>query len=257
MRTLRILSRARVRHTSCVRLPRSRWTAWIEINQTSILAAPGGFPYTIPASGSYVLTSDLTPTPGERRARGGRGQHRDQPERVHDHQCFRSRRARYRQRGVHRPGGATWRRIGDSEPRRSSPGTNSKVIETKLSGNGAGVASGPYDCLIVMNTIVGNSGGDGASAQHCKIENNVITVQPLRRDRRWGERDRPQPDRQQRRRRDLRLWRQHHPAECDQWERLVRNLGWHAGGGTHAFPPPPPEVPRTHQTSSGTRSATR
>src|SRR4029450_8007901 len=34
-----------------------------EINQPSILAA-GGFPYTIPAPGSYVLTGDLTPPPG-------------------------------------------------------------------------------------------------------------------------------------------------------------------------------------------------
>ena len=31
-----------------------------EINQTSILAA-GGFPYTIPAAGSYVLTGNLAP----------------------------------------------------------------------------------------------------------------------------------------------------------------------------------------------------
>ena len=42
--------------------------------------------------------------------------------------------------------------------RRSSPGTNSKVIETKLSGNGTGI-TGAFDCLIVMNTIVGNAGG--------------------------------------------------------------------------------------------------
>jgi hypothetical protein len=142
-----------------------------EINQTSILAA-GGFPYTIPVSGSYVLTSNLAP-PGAIGAlvlgasnididlngfaitsTGGGGAI-----------------------GIDSAGfgnltvtDGTVEGFGGAAIAAS---TGSKVIETSLIGNGAGIAGGS-DCLIVMNTIGANA-GTGVTANNCKIENNVIT----------------------------------------------------------------------------------
>ena len=143
----------------------------IEINDTSIVAA-GGYPYAIPAAGSYVLTGDLIP-PGATGAlvlgasnveidlngftitsTGGGGAI-----------------------GIDSAGfsGLTVRGgvIDGFGGAAIAAGSESKVIETKLSNNGAGV-TGAGNCLIVMNTVAFNAGG-GVNAQHCKIENNVIT----------------------------------------------------------------------------------
>jgi hypothetical protein len=146
-----------------------------EINQTSILAA-GGFPYVIPAAGSYVLTGDLAAPPGIGALVAGADNIKI------DLNGF----------TVISPGGPVATGIdsagftglvvrGGVVQGFNGPGiiagSNSKVIETKVSGNGGGV-TGASDCLIVMNTIVGNTNpggpGHGVSAEHCKIENNVI-----------------------------------------------------------------------------------
>ena len=141
-----------------------------EINQTSILAA-GGFPYTIPAAGSYVLTGDLTPPPGIGALVAGADNIEidlngftilapvGPPATGIDSAGF---------TGLVVRGGVVQGFGGPG----IIAGTSSKVIETKLSGNGTGVASA-LDCLIVMNTVVGNT-GIGVDARHCKVENNII-----------------------------------------------------------------------------------
>ena len=142
-----------------------------EINQTSILATTG-FPYTIPASGSYVLTGNLTPPPGVGALVAGA----DNIEIDLDGFAIIS------PGGGGGPGidsagftGLTVRHgvVQGFSGSAISAGTRSKVIETKLSGNGSGIV-GAIDCLIVMNRIVDNLVGPGVDAQHCKIENNVI-----------------------------------------------------------------------------------
>lgn len=141
-----------------------------EINNTSILAA-GGYPYTIPAPGSYVLTGDLAPLPGVGALVAGA------PNIEIDLNGF----------TIVSPGaggaigidsagfpGLVVRRgvITGFDGAAISAGDGSKVIETRLTGNGAGVASAT-NCLVVMNTIIGNT-GDAIEAFHCKVENNVV-----------------------------------------------------------------------------------
>jgi Right handed beta helix region/Periplasmic copper-binding protein (NosD) len=144
-----------------------------EINQTSILAA-GGFPYTIPAPGSYVLTGDLTPPPGIGALVAGA----DNIEIDLNGFTIVSPPGPAAT-GIDSAGfvGLVVRRgvVQGFGGAAIIAGSDSKVIETKLSGNSSGVMSG-VDCLIVMNTIVDNTfpPGTGVNAQHCKIENNVI-----------------------------------------------------------------------------------
>lgn len=145
-----------------------------EINQTSILEA-GGFPYTLSASGSYVLTSDLAPPPGtdgilvsadfvEIDLNGFSITSGGQPGAIG---IIGSGKALVVRRGVVRGFGVAGVVAGD----------DSKVIEMTLTGNGVGVESGS-DCSIVGNTIVDNAdapgNGNGVTASSCRIENNVI-----------------------------------------------------------------------------------
>ena len=131
-----------------------------EINDTSITAA-GGYPYTIPASGSYVLTGNLTPPVAigalvlgaanveidlngfAITGAGGGGAIGI------DSAGFGNLTVR----------GGTVEGFGGAAIAAS---TGSKVIETSLIGNGAGITGGS-DCLIVMNTI-GANGGTGVTA---------------------------------------------------------------------------------------------
>jgi len=141
-----------------------------EINATSIIAA-GGYPYTIPAPGSYVLTGDLAPPPGVGALVAGA------PNVEIDLNGF----------TIVSPGaggavgidsagfaGLVVRRgvVAGFAGAAISAGPESKVIETKLTGNGGGVAGG-FTCLVVMNNIVSNT-GDGVQTNHCKVENNII-----------------------------------------------------------------------------------
>ena len=141
-----------------------------EINQTSILAA-GGFPYTIPAAGSYVITGDLAPPPGIGALVAG----------ADDIEIDLNGFTIVSPPGPAATGidsagftGLVVRRgvVDGFGIAAIIAGSNSKVIETKLTGNGEGVTAAS-DCLIVMNTITGNS-ATGVRAQHCKVENNII-----------------------------------------------------------------------------------
>lgn len=145
----------------------------IEINDTSIIAS-GGYPFTLPATGSYVLTGNLTPPAGTTALGVG-------PFNVDiDLNGFSII-------GGGGPGGdgifvgpAFGVTIHDGVITgfggagiMAAPGPELKVFKLRISGNGAGIA-GTSGCLIVENTIVGNT-GIGVDARRCKIENNVIT----------------------------------------------------------------------------------
>ncbi len=145
----------------------------IEINDTSIVAA-GGYPFAIPAPGSYVLTGNLTP-PAAAIAALTVG-----PPNVDiDLNGFTITGAGGPGAGI-LVGPATGVTIHDGVITgfggagiAAAPGPELKVFKLRISGNGAGI-TGTFGCLIVENTIVGNT-GIGIDAQRCKLENNVIT----------------------------------------------------------------------------------
>jgi hypothetical protein len=139
-----------------------------EISQTSILAA-GGFPYTIPAPGSYVLTSDLAPPLGVGALSAGA----DNIE--INLNGFTIVSPGGGGTGIDSAGfsGLTVRRgvVQGFGGAGIVPGTNSKVFEMKVTGNGLGVIGG-FQCLVVMSVVTGNL-GDGIRGDSCKFENNV------------------------------------------------------------------------------------
>src|SRR5262249_16414489 len=142
-----------------------------EINHTSIVAA-GGYPYSIAAKGSYRLTGDLTPPGGTPALVAGA----DNIEidlngftivspgggAVNGIDSAGFSGLVVRNGVVHGFGGAG-----------IVAGSDSKVIETKLTGNGSGI-SGASNCLIVSNSIACNPRNDVSSAAVCKIEHNAI-----------------------------------------------------------------------------------
>ena len=143
----------------------------IEINATSIIAA-GGYPYTIPAPGSYALTGNLAPPAGAAAivigaanveldlngftitSPGGGGPN-----------------------GIDAAGniGLTVRRgaVTGFGGTGILLGPDSKVIEMRVATNGTGIGGGGGTCLIVMSVITGNTGA-GVQVARCKIENNMI-----------------------------------------------------------------------------------
>jgi hypothetical protein len=141
-----------------------------EINATSIAAA-GGYPYVIPAPGSYVLTGDLAPPPGigalvlaaENVTIDLNGFTITSP-------------GAGGAIGIDSAGFAGLVVRNGTVQGFGGPaivaGFGSKVIETKLTMNGDGVIGG-NGCLIVMNTIRDNA-DDGVDSINCKIENNII-----------------------------------------------------------------------------------
>jgi len=147
-----------------------------EINGTSIAAA-GGYPFLLPAAGSYVLTGNLAPPPGIPALIAGA----DDIE--IDLNGFE----------ILSPGGGApfgidsagftglSVRNGSIRGFDAGPaimlGPEGRVTETKLRFNGAGIDGG-FNCLVVMNVIVGNTGVglSGVGGDHCKIENNIIAA---------------------------------------------------------------------------------
>ena len=221
-----------------------------EINVTSIVAA-GGYPFTIPVPGSYVLTGDLAPPPGTGALVAGA----DNIE-IDLNGFTITSPPGPAATGIDSAGftGLTVRRgvVQGFGIAGMIAGTNSKVIETKLSGNGAGVTAA-VDCLVVMNTIAGNAGAPACRAALQDREQHHREQRRLR-DRRRCECDRAQPDRRQRGRRHLRVRSQHDPAERDQREHGVRDLRRRAAATRRRFRLRPYRHART---SSATRSATR
>jgi hypothetical protein len=144
----------------------------IEINDASIIAA-GGYPFTIAASGSYVLTGNLTPPAGSGALLVG-------PPNVDiDLNGFTITGGGAGTVGIF-VGPAFGVTIHDGVIEgfgaagiTAAPALELKVFRTRISANGVGIL-GAFGCLIVENTIVGNT-GVGVDARRCKIENNLIT----------------------------------------------------------------------------------
>jgi len=145
-----------------------------EINEAFVLST-GGYPYTMPSSGSYVLTGNLAPPPGtsglvagddnvEVNLNGFRIEGSPGPFAVGvDSAGFSGLVVR---NGAIRLFGGPGVALG----------SGGKIFETTLFGNGgAGGAAidGGFNCLIVHNVVVGNI-NEGVIAEHCKIENNII-----------------------------------------------------------------------------------
>jgi hypothetical protein len=150
-----------------------------EINNTSIMAA-GGYPFAIAASGSYVLTSNLTP-PAATGALVVAA-----PNVTLDLNGFdvigSLGGAAVGISGVGAGGGLTVRdgTIENFSGAGISVDTNAKILRTTIRNNGAGIALlPPGRCLIVENTIIDNNAAGGTNVgieagDECKIENNVI-----------------------------------------------------------------------------------
>jgi hypothetical protein len=148
----------------------------IEINDASIVAA-GGYPFGIPggAATSYVLTGNLAP-PGPTPALIILA-----PDTVIDLNGFTiTGSGAGPPPGILLLGGAAGVTLkngtitGFAGAGVASGGAGGlTILNMRISGNGAGV-TGATSCLIVENTIVGNT-GLGIEAFRCKIENNLIT----------------------------------------------------------------------------------
>lgn len=142
----------------------------LELSHPSALAA--GYPITIATSGSYVLTSNLTPPAGVGAIVVSA------PNVEIDLNGF----------SVTGAGGAAATGIVGSSVGLvvengtitgfSGPGValggEAKLLELHVSANGGGGVIGAAACLIENSVIAGNSGGPGLEAFGCKIENNVI-----------------------------------------------------------------------------------
>ena len=141
-----------------------------EINDTSVAAA-GGYPFTIAAPGSYVLTGNLT-------TGGAGGLVVTATDVVIDLNGFAligggggdgilvvAPGVTVKNGSIRGFGGPGI--LGSAVPRL-------KVFETNIEANGGGGIVAAVECLIVKNTIADNV-GIGVEATDCKIENNIIT----------------------------------------------------------------------------------
>ena len=146
----------------------------IEINHASILAA-GGYPFTIAASGSYVLTGNLTPA-------GGSGAIIvTAPDVTLDLNGFQILGAGGAAEGIFSDvpaQGLTVRNgsvIGFGQGIRIETSAASKILQVTVRNNDGTGISTRGDCLIVESIISGNA-GDGVflAANSSKVENSVI-----------------------------------------------------------------------------------
>lgn len=143
-----------------------------EINDASVMAA-GGYPFGIGASGSYVLTGNLTPPAGLGALVV------TAPSVEIDLNGFGLVGA-----GAAASDGIEVLGIGtDGTVVKDgsitgfgaagiSGGSNLKVFRMRISGNATGIA-GASDCLIA-ESVVAENGGVGIDVSGCKIENNVV-----------------------------------------------------------------------------------
>lgn len=147
-----------------------------EINDASIAAA-GGYPFVLPAAGSYVLTGNLMPPLGTTALVAGAD---DIEIDLNGFEILSP--------GGGAPSGIDSAGFTGMSVRNGSIrgfdggpaivlGPDGRVTETKLRFNGAGI-DGASTCLIVMNVIAGNVGVglSGVVAEQCKIENNIIAA---------------------------------------------------------------------------------
>lgn len=140
----------------------------LEINNTSVLAA-GGYPFVIAATGSYVLTGDLTPGPASGITVMAAGVTLDMNG--------------FSLVGAGGPvgidaGAATGFKVKNGTitgfgGNGLTAGVEAQVTKMRISGNGAvGIAA--FSCLVVENVITGNA-TFGLQVDRCKIENNVVS----------------------------------------------------------------------------------
>jgi hypothetical protein len=140
----------------------------IEINDASIVAS-GGYPLIIGLSGSYVLTGNLTPTPGADAINVFA------PNVTIDLNGFQIDGAGVALDGIDGfgfPGltvqnGSVSGFIGVGV---AAFGAGSKIFNVRASASGTGISGA--GCLIVECTADGN--GTGIQADRCKVENNII-----------------------------------------------------------------------------------
>jgi hypothetical protein len=146
-----------------------------EINDVFILST-GGYPYTLPSSGSYVLTGNLTPPPGAGALVAGADNI------TIDLNGFVVLGAGGGPAiGIDNAGFTTLvvrnGTVRGFDGHGISLGTDGRVFDTTVFGNGA--SGGPgiegFNCLLVHNVVSGNS-GDGIVGNRCKIENNIVTA---------------------------------------------------------------------------------
>lgn len=170
MRTIRTPFLLGAAALSCLSsTPASAVDGVIEINQTSITAA-GGFPHTISASGSYVITGNLLSPPGTTALALGANNVEI------DLNGFTIQSAGGGGIGIDAGlfSGLTVRKgvVQGFAGAGIAAASESKLIELKLTGNGVGVIGG-INCLILNSNVVGNV-SNGIEAMNCKIENNII-----------------------------------------------------------------------------------
>jgi hypothetical protein len=141
-----------------------------EVNHTSVLAA-GGYPFAIGTSGSYVLTSSLTPPAGVGAIVVAA------PDVTLDLNGFSVTGSGIVATGIDAGpnAGLTVRNgivsgFGDVGIR---AGSRSKILQVTVTGIGQ-TAILATSCLILESIVEDNPGADGVNARDCKIENNVI-----------------------------------------------------------------------------------
>lgn len=142
----------------------------IEINNASILAA-GGYPFAVPAPGSYVVTSNLTPPAGAGALVVGAAG--DVQIDLNGFSLIGSGIGvgifAAATPGVTVRNGTITGFAGGG----IAGGLNLRVSKTRIFDNGGDGIVGGGNCLIVENAIQTNA-GFGIAADNCKIENNVI-----------------------------------------------------------------------------------